>query len=175
MDIWQNIIYCSSDQEFLFKKKVVESGETKTLSYQLSWIISKWWHTYSMKYFIISVFEKISEHKTKHDHIKALEKAKTFIMTFEDPTKAVTYDTHKNDKYQKNFQILKLINEAVLLCQEQEIAFRGYWEQPNYTESYHKKCVNTEKVVATINGFVKLDPILKDHLKNGAKMQKMTS
>ena len=159
----------------MFKKKVVESGETKTLSYQLSWIISKWWHTYSMKYFIISVFEKISEHKTKHDHIKALEKAKTFIMTFEDPTKAVTYDTQKNDKYQKNFQILKLINEAVLLCQEQEIAFRGYWEQPNYTESYHKKCVNTEKVVATINAFVKLDPILKDHLKNGAKMQKMTS
>ena len=96
-------------------------------------------------------------------------------MTFEDPTKAVTYDKHKNDKYQKNFQILKLITEAVLLCQEQEIAFRGYWEQPNYTESYHKKCVNTENVVATINAFVKLDPILKDHLKNGAKMQKMTS
>ena len=51
----------------------------------------------------------------------------------------MTYDKHENDKYQKKFQILKLITEAVLLCPEQEIALRGYWEQSNYTESYHEK------------------------------------
>ena len=175
MDIWQNIIHCSSDQEFLFKEKVVESGETKALSYQLWWIISKWWHTYSMKYFITLAFPKISEHEPKEDHNKALEKAKTFVTTFQGSTKAVTYDKHENDKYQKKFQILKLITEAVLLCPEQEIALRGYWEHSNYTESYHEKWVNTGNVIATINAFVKLDLILKDHLKNGAKMQKMTS
>ena len=87
----------------------------------------------------------------------------------------MTYDKHENDKYQKKFQILKLITEAVLLCPEQEIALRGYWEQSNYTESYHEKWVNTGNVIATINAFVKLDLILKDHLKNGAKTQKMTS
>ena len=42
-------------------------------------------------------------------------------MTFEGPTKARTND--KNDKYQKNFRILKFVVEAVLLCSEQEIAF----------------------------------------------------
>ena len=39
--------YCPSEQEYLFKKKVVKNGATKTLSYQLSWIKSKWWHAYS--------------------------------------------------------------------------------------------------------------------------------
>ena len=36
--------HCSSDQESLFKEKIVKSGETKA-SYQLSWIKSKRWHT----------------------------------------------------------------------------------------------------------------------------------
>ena len=39
-------------------------------------------------------------------------------MTFEDQTKLVTYDKYDNDKYQKNFSILKLITEAALLCSE---------------------------------------------------------
>ena len=30
-------------------------------------------------------------------------------MTFEDQTKPVTHDKYDNDKYQKNFRILKLI------------------------------------------------------------------
>ena len=39
--------YCPSDQESLFKKKNLKRGETKTLSYQLSWIKSKWWYASS--------------------------------------------------------------------------------------------------------------------------------
>ena len=39
-----------------------------------------------MKYFITSVFQKISEHETRDCHNKALEKAKYFVMTFEDPS-----------------------------------------------------------------------------------------
>ena len=74
--------YFPLDQEFL---------------YRLSWIKSKWWHTYNMKYFIILVLQKISEHETKDYHNKALEKAKNFVITFEDPTKVVTQDKHEND------------------------------------------------------------------------------
>ena len=48
--------------------------------------------------FIISVFQKITEHETKDYHKKALEKAKDFVMTFKDPIKAVTQDKHENDK-----------------------------------------------------------------------------
>lgn len=33
---------CPLDQESLFTKKVVKSEQTKTLSYQLSWIKGKW-------------------------------------------------------------------------------------------------------------------------------------
>ena len=142
--------YCLSDQESLFKEKVVKSGETKILSYQLSRIKIKWWHAYSKELqggfckacilfddfatnaprrdFVKNAFqnvskaEKISEHETKGCHDKALEKAKSFVMIFEDPTKAVTHDKHDNDKYQKNFHTFKLIIEAVLLCAEQGIA-----------------------------------------------------
>ena len=39
--------YCPSDQESLFKKKNLKRGETKTLSYQLLWIKSKWWYASS--------------------------------------------------------------------------------------------------------------------------------
>ena len=52
--------------------------------------------------------------KKKDCHNKALEKAKKFVMTFEDQTKAVTHDNYENDKYLKNLRILKLIIEAVL-------------------------------------------------------------
>ena len=88
-----------------------------------------------MKYFIILVFQKILEHQIIDNHKKALEKAKYFVMTFEDPTKGVTYGRHEDDKYQKNLYILELITEAVLLCSEQEIAFRRQREQSNYTKS----------------------------------------
>ena len=128
--------YCPSDLEFLFKKKVVKSGETKTLSYQLLWTKRKWWHTYSTKYFITSVFQKISKHEIKN-HNKALEKAKYFVKIFKDPTKAVTHGKHEDDKYQNDFHILKLTTEAVLLCAEQKIAFRDHQEQSNYTKNYH--------------------------------------
>ena len=118
--------YCPLDQESLFKKKVVKNRETKTLSYQLSWIRSKWWHACSKElqdglckacilfdnftanvprgnfgknaFQNVSQSEKISEHKTKDYHNKALEKVRNFVMTFEDKTKAVTHGKHENNK-----------------------------------------------------------------------------
>ena len=96
--------YCPSDQESLFKKKVFKSGETKTLSYQLSWIKGKWWYASSKElqsghckvcilfddvaanapkgnsvkkaFQNVSKSEKISEHEKKDRHNKALENAK---------------------------------------------------------------------------------------------------
>ena len=112
--------------------------------------------------------KKNSEHETKDYHNKALEKAKNIVMTFADPTKAVSHDKQENDKYQKNLHILKLTTEAVLLCSEQGIVFRGHREQSNYTESYHEKRVKRGNFIAIINAFAKLDPILKGHL--NAKM-----
>ena len=123
-----------------------------------------------MKYFIISVFQKISEHETKYYHTKTLKKTKKIVMIFEDPTKAVFHDKHGNDRYQKNLKILKLITEAVLLSSEQGITFLGQWEQSNYTKSYYKKWVNRGNFIVRINVFAKLDLIFKDHLENGAKM-----
>ena len=171
----------------MFKKKVVKSGETKTLSYQLSWIKSKWWYASSKElqgghckvcilfddlatnapkrnsiknaFQNVSKSEKISEHEKKDCHNKALEKAKKFVMTFEDKTKAVTHDKYNNDKCQKNLHILKLIIEAVMLFSEQGLAFRSHREQSNYSESYHEKRVNRGSFNAIINAFAKLDTI----------------
>ena len=170
----------------------------------MSWIKSKWWYASSEELqgghckvcILLDGFatnapkgnsvknafqnvrksEKISEHEKKDIcHHKALEKAKKFVMTFEDQTKAVTHDKYDNDIYQKNLHILKLIIEAVLLCSEQGITFRGHREQSNYSESYHKKRVNRGSFIAIINTFTKLDLIWKDHLENGAKNAKITS
>ena len=114
----------------------------------MSWIKSKWWYASSEELqgghckvcILLDGFatnapkgnsvknafqnvrksEKISEHEKKDIcHHKALEKAKKFVMTSEDQTKAVTHDKYDNDMYQKNLHILKLIIEAVLLCSEQ--------------------------------------------------------
>ena len=76
-------IICPSVKNFCLRKFCLRK---KSLSYQLPLIKSKWWHTYKIKYFIISVFQRISEHDTKAYHNKALEKAKNFVMTFQDPT-----------------------------------------------------------------------------------------
>ena len=69
----------------------------------------------------VSKSEKVSEHETRDYHKKVLEKAKNFVMAFEDPTKAMTHGKHENGKYQKNLHILKLTTEALLLCSEQGI------------------------------------------------------
>ena len=71
--------------------------------------------------------------------------------------------------------ILELIVEAVLLCLEEKIAFRGHRGQSSYSESYHEERVDRGNFSAIINAFAKLDPILKDHLENEAKNAKMTS
>ena len=49
----------------------------------------------------VSKSEKISEREKKDCLNKALEKAKKFVIIFEDQTKAVTHDKYDNDKYQK--------------------------------------------------------------------------
>ena len=87
----------------MFKKKNLKRGETKTLSYQLSWIKSKWWYASSKELqgghckvcilfddFVanapkensvknafqnVSKSAKISEHEKNDCHNKILEKA----------------------------------------------------------------------------------------------------
>ena len=107
----------------------------------------------------VSKSDKISEHEKKDCHNKVLEKAKKFVMTFEDQTKAVTHDKYNNGKCQKNLHVLKLIIEAVMLFSEQGIAFQSHREQSNYSESYHDKRVNRGNFIEIINAFAKLDTI----------------
>ena len=52
------------------------------------------------------------EHETIHYLDRALEKAKKIVMTFEDPTKAVTHDKHENDNTRENCtSSSKLLNQ----------------------------------------------------------------
>ena len=39
--------YCPKDQNLLFKKQCIKGGETRSLTYQLSWIQNKPWYIYS--------------------------------------------------------------------------------------------------------------------------------
>ena len=39
--------YCPKDQNSLFKKQCIKGGETRSLTYQLSWIQNKPWYVYS--------------------------------------------------------------------------------------------------------------------------------
>ena len=62
--------------------------------------------------------QKFQNMKKKIVIIRYQKKQIKIVMTFEDQTKPETYDKYDNDKYQKNFSILKLITEAALLCSE---------------------------------------------------------
>ena len=58
-----------------------------------------------------SVFEdvgksdKITKHETKEYHKDALEKAKDFLESYEDPTKSVTHEKNSDKKYKRNIHI----------------------------------------------------------------------
>ena len=62
--------------------------------------------------------QKFQNMKKKIVIVRYQKKQRKIAMTFEDQTKPVTHDKYDNDKYQKNFRILKLITEAALLCSE---------------------------------------------------------
>ena len=127
------------------------------MTYQLWWIHSKPWHVCSKERegglckvcvlfnqnsgskprgkFVKIVFQdvgksgKITKHETKEYHKDALEKAKDFLESYEDPTKSVTYDKNSDEKYERNIHIIKIIIRVVLLCAEQWIALRGHREK----------------------------------------------
>ena len=127
------------------------------MTYQLSWIQNKLWHVYSKEIqgglckvrvlfdqnsgskprdkFVKIVFQdvgrskKITKHETKDYHKDALEKAKDFLESSEDPTKSVTHNKNFDEKYECNIHIIKIIIRAVLLCAEQRIALRGHRKQ----------------------------------------------
>ena len=115
-----------TDKSSLFQKIVQKSGETKTVTYQLSWIQKNDWYVYSKelqgglcKYCVLfddddtwqrgeyvkTVFQdidksdKIKEHQLTEYHTWNAEKVKHFITVFKDPTKAVSSDKNENEKY----------------------------------------------------------------------------
>ena len=137
--------YCPTDKLSLFQKTVQKGGETKTLTYQLSWIQKNGLHFYSKdlqaglcKYcvlfddddtwqcrkFVKTIFqdigksEKIKEHQLTEYHKRNAGKTKHFIAVFEDRTEAVSYDKNENQMYVCNLYILKVVIQAVLLCLE---------------------------------------------------------
>ena len=66
-------------------------------------------------------------------------------MIFEDATKAVTNDVNGSDKCQKHQHLLKLVVEAVLICSEQDIAFRGHRAQVDDSETLYGKIKKIKK------------------------------
>ena len=96
--------YCHKDQNSLIKKQCIKGGESKNLTYQLSWIKNKPWHVYNkvLQGGLCTVFvlfdqnsgskprgkivknvfqdvgksEKITKHETKEYHDDVLGKAK---------------------------------------------------------------------------------------------------
>ena len=121
----------------------MRGGQTKNLTYQLSWLTSKSWHVYSKELegglckacvlfdensgsklrgrFVKTAFqdvgksEKISEHESKDYHIHAMEKAKAFIEIFEDPTKNVLYDRNADQKREKK-NIENYYSNSIAMC-----------------------------------------------------------
>ena len=65
---------------------------------------------------------------TKEYHKDALEKAKDFLESYENPTKSIIHDKNSDEKYERNIHNIKIIIPAVLLCAEQGIALRGHRE-----------------------------------------------
>ena len=138
--------YYPKDQNSLFKKQCIKGGETKNSTYQLPWIQNKQWHVYSKELqgclwkvcvlfdqnsgskprgkFVKTVFqdvgksEKITKHEFKEYHKDALEKAKDFLESNEDPTKSVNHEKNSDEKYKRNIHIIKIIIRVVLLCAE---------------------------------------------------------
>ena len=155
--------YCPKDQHSLLKKQSIKGGETKTLTYQLSWIQNKPWHVYTKELqgglckvcvifdqnsrskpwvkFVETVFqdvrksEKITKHETKKYHKDALEKAKDFLESYEDRSKSVTHDKNSDETFECNINIVKIIIPAVLLCAEQGIALWGHREQDSTNDA----------------------------------------
>ena len=52
--------------------------------------------------------------------------AKRFIKGYEDPATNVDFDKDKEERYNKNFHVLKRIVQAVKLCAEQGLPLRGH-------------------------------------------------
>ena len=52
-------------------------------------------------------------------HLAIMVEAERFIKGYEDPTTHVDFDEHKEERYNKNFHVLKRILQVVKLCVEQ--------------------------------------------------------
>ena len=52
--------------------------------------------------------------------------AKRFIKGYEDLATNVDFDKDKEERYNKNFHVLKRIVQAVKLCAEQGLPLRGH-------------------------------------------------
>ena len=163
VDIWQNNIVHRIKNFCLWKKSSKVEKQRHYISCHGLKVIGGMFTAWSISLF--QYYKKNSEHEEKDHHSKALDIWRS--------TEVLTHDKHGNDKYQKNLHILKLITEEVLLCSEHEIVFQSHQEHLNYTKHYYEKWVNRGNFIA-INTFAKLNPVLKDHLENGAKNAKMT-
>ena len=53
----------------------------------------------------------------------------SFWRTFEKPTQAVNHDEERESNYERNVHILKMRNEALIWCVDQELA-QGSWKIP---------------------------------------------
>ena len=113
--------------------------------------------------------EKIREHGQTQYHNEAILRAQEFMRAYEDPTTHVDHDPKKQERFDRNVHILKLLIKAVNLCSKQGLPLRGHRDNSNEEFSRDGNFLAIVKTLADI------DQVLNDHLETGSKNAQMTS
>ena len=113
---------------------------------------------------------KIREHTEAKYRNENVTLAHNFVMSFEDLRENTDYDPKKQERYDKNVDLLKHI-QAVVLCAQQGLALRGHRE----VESEDNEDSKDGNFQAILKSFAEFDPLLKDHLQHGPKNSQMKS
>ena len=98
-----------------------------------------------------------------------MDEAECFIKGYEDPTTKVDFDKDTEERYNKNFHVLKCIVQVVKLCAEQGLPLRGH--RDSSTEEFTRD----GNFMAILRGFAKINPFLYDDLSNGPMNAQMNS
>ena len=114
---------------------------------------------------------KIREHTEAKYRNENVTLAHNFVMSFEDLRENADYDPKKQERYDKNVDLLKHIIQAVVLCAQQGLALRGHREVER-EDNQDSKDGNFQ---AILKSFAEIDPLLKDHLQHGPKNSQMKS
>ena len=140
-------------KEQLSQKNMSKKGQTFNLRFKYKWLVHQPWHVYSKEMsdglckacvffhksttnseiFLKNVFQdvkkpkKITEHAGLLYRLAAMVEAERFIKGYEDSATNVDFDKDKEERYNKNLHVLKLIVPVIKLCTEQDLPLTLLW------------------------------------------------